>query len=119
MTKYISNRLVLRFQTEKKAPEISSVSVLDVSVERPPELPKNEEPINDVSEITFLDVKTIPKEEARGKEIDFFHDMEPVISKTQILNVNPSKTKFDVESAGPETNWEGWGGDWELDEETL
>ncbi|KAK6641111.1 hypothetical protein RUM44_012813 [Polyplax serrata] len=105
--------------TEKKAPEISSVSVLDVSVERPPELPKNEEPINDVSEITFLDVKTIPKEEARGKEIDFFHDMEPVISKTQILNVNPSKTKFDVESAGPETNWEGWGGDWELDEETL
>lgn len=50
-------------------------------------------------------------------DIDFFHDMEPVISKTQIISLNSSKTKFDIESDDPGGSFDGWGEDWELEEE--
>nr|CAD7567949.1 unnamed protein product [Timema californicum] len=72
---------------------------------------------NSLPDITTLDIKMSSPLPAIGKhrdEIDFFQDMEPVISKTSVLRVSEEtpKSKFDVSlvSGGEE---EGWGDDLE------
>lgn len=71
----------------------------------------------DLSEIKALDVKVAlnSTNSSGAQEIDFFQDMEPVISKTPIhhIEVAPimptsSHSKFDLIESGPV---DGWGDD--------
>nr|CAD7393925.1 unnamed protein product [Timema cristinae] len=75
---------------------------------------------NSLPDITTLDIKMSSPLPTVGKhrdEIDFFQDMEPVISKTSVLRVSEEtpKSKFDVSlvSGGEEEGWyddlEDWG----------
>ncbi|PSN49978.1 hypothetical protein C0J52_08755 [Blattella germanica] len=90
----------------------------DATVSNKPELP----------DISRLDIKNSVSSMKAQEEYDFFQDMEPVISKTHILQINEqgptagdgdtvlksSKHSFDVNyTAGDGGEGEGWGDDLE------
>lgn len=98
---------------EKISPEVSEVIVEKENVifnnksEVIPSIPTQQS----LPDITTLDIKcnvvnARKDSKVSNSELDFFHDMEPVISKTQVLNINEGKNKFDVDDAVD--NCEGW-----------
>lgn len=100
---------------EKMSPDMSEVFIEKENVDSEKVVNKIEtipthQPLPD---ITTLDIKCSVSDNTRrdskisNGELDFFHDMEPVICKTQVLNINETKNKFDVE-LGEAENCDGW-----------
>ena len=70
----------------------------------------------ELPDISQLDIKNSASSVRTQEEYDFFQDMEPVISKTHILQIDDQKTSskhnFDVNYTG-DGEGEGWGDDLE------
>lgn len=78
--------------------------------------------VQELPDISQLDIKNSVSSLKSHEEFDFFQDMEPVISKTHILQIDeqgkgsteiPSKHSFDVNYTAGESEGEVWGDDLE------
>jgi len=81
--------------------------------------------VQQLPDVSQLDIKNSIGSLKNHEEFDFFQDMEPVISKTHILQIdeqgtvcsdafgNSSKHSFDVNYTAGESEGEGWGDDLE------
>lgn len=81
--------------------------------------------VQELPDISQLDIKNSVSSMKSHDEFDFFQDMEPVISKTHILQIDEegtngsgaieisSKHCFDVNYTAGESEAEGWGDDLE------
>lgn len=101
--------------------EISRVTPLALTLSSERVYPKK----TIISDISELDIKNSKPMNDRAEEIDFFTDMEPVIKKTQVLNVNetlPTRNDiFNVKMSATESEvgaGDGWAdddfGDWDV-----
>lgn len=93
-------------QGDKVSPEIST----EMNTSKPAEETKPGVTGSALPDITALDIKsnlTTSKDKMSNGDVDFFRDMEPVISKTQVLYVDATKNKFDVE-LDEATGGDGW-----------
>jgi hypothetical protein len=78
--------------------------------------------VQELPDISQLDIKNSVSSLKSHEEFDFFQDMEPVISKTHILQIDEqgtgsteisSKHCFDVNYTAGESEGEVWGDDLE------
>jgi hypothetical protein len=78
--------------------------------------------VQELPDISQLDIKSSVSSLKSHEEFDFFQDMEPVISKTCILQIDEqgtgsteisSKHRFDVNYTAGESEGEVWGDDLE------